>query len=220
MGIQFQKTDLVRLAFIHSSYRNENPEIKDDNERLEFLGDSVLGLAVTRYLFRKYPRSTEGELSRLKAKLVSTAVLNSVSNHLGFPDFVLLGKGEANSGGAGRKKLSANLFESFVGALYLDQGFESAEKFILDHLIEFAESPEKMESVKDFKTILQENCQKKFRSLPTYRLVKESGPDHEKTFIVSVKINEETSVEGTGRSKKFAEQDAARKMLRVLGIKG
>ncbi|WP_232224579.1 ribonuclease III [Leptospira fainei] len=217
LGIRFKKTELLELAFVHSSYQNESSEFEEDNERLEFLGDSVLGLVVARFLYRKYPHATEGELSRLKAKLVSTAVLNIVSNHLKLSDHVLLGKGEGQ--GSSQKKLSANLFESLIGAIYLDQGLEIAEKIILNHLIAFAENPEKMESVKDFKTLLQETCQRKFKLLPTYRLIQESGPDHAKTFLVSVRIRDKYEAEGTGRNKKFAEQDAARKMLKILGIK-
>ncbi|TGK18657.1 ribonuclease III [Leptospira fluminis] len=217
LGIRFKKIELLELAFVHSSYQNEHSEFEEDNERLEFLGDSVLGLVVARYLYGKYPKASEGELSRLKSKLVSTTVLNSISDQLGLSAHVLLGRGEGS--GSGQKKLGANLFEALIGAVYLDQGMEAAEKIILKNLIEFAENSEKLESVKDFKTLLQEVCQRKFKTLPTYRLLRESGPDHAKTFQVSVKIRDKYETEGIGKNKKFAEQDAARNMLRILGIK-
>ncbi|TGL51858.1 ribonuclease III [Leptospira wolffii] len=217
LGIRFRNQELLKTAFVHSSFRNENPEYEEHNERLEFLGDSVLGLVVSKYLFHKHPKASEGELSRKKAKLVSTAVLNALSDRLGLVEFVLLGKGEGQ--GSAQKKLGANLFESLVGALYLDQGMESAEKFILDHLIEFIKNSDTMQAATDYKTLLQEICQKKFKHLPTYRLLKESGPDHEKIFYVSVHIRDKYSAEGKGRNKKYAEQDAARQMLQILKIR-
>nr|WP_246048513.1 ribonuclease III [Leptospira sarikeiensis] len=202
---------------MHSSFRNENPEYKEDNERLEFLGDSVLGLVVAKYLYRTNPSASEGELSRQKATLVSTAVLNGLSEKLGLSPFVLLGKGEGQGGA--QKKLGANLFESLVGAIYLDQGMEAAEKFILKHLIDYIKTSDKIKEATDYKSTLQEICQKKFKLLPTYRLLKETGPDHEKTFYVSVSIRDKYTAEGKGKNKKFAEQDAAKQLLKVLKIK-
>ncbi|MCG6167297.1 ribonuclease III [Leptospira sanjuanensis] len=212
IGIKFSKLEYYNTAFIHSSYKNENPEILEDNERLEFLGDSVLGLVAARSLFQKYPKASEGELSRIKSRIVSTPILNSISEKLDLGEYLLLGKGEKNSQGKGRRKLSANLFESLVGAIYMDLGFEAAEKFILKHLIEFAENPEKEESVRDYKTQLQEYSQKHFKVLPIYRLKGESGPDHSKVFQVSVRIRDQWEASGTGVSKKAAEQNAAKEL--------
>ncbi len=217
LGIRFKNENLLKTAFVHSSFRNENPGYEEHNERLEFLGDSVLGLVIAKYLFHKHPKAAEGELSRKKAKLVSTAVLNALSERLGLADFVLLGKGEGQ--GTAQKKLGANLFESLVGAIYLDLGMETAEKFIIEHLIDFIKNSDTMQAATDYKTVLQETCQKKFKLLPIYRLLKEIGPDHEKTFYVSVEIRDKYSAEGQGRNKKYAEQDAAKQMLQLLKIK-
>lgn len=212
IGIKFSKVEYYNTAFIHSSYKNENQEILEDNERLEFLGDSVLGLVAARSLFRKYPKANEGELSRIKSRIVSTPILNSISEKLELSEYLLLGKGEKNSLGKGRRKLSANLFESLVGAIYLDQGFEIAERFILRHLSEFVENPEKEESVRDYKTQLQEYSQKHFKILPIYRTKSESGPDHAKTFQVVVRIRDQWEASGSGVSKKSAEQNAAKEL--------
>ncbi|TGK00063.1 ribonuclease III [Leptospira langatensis] len=217
LGIKFKNKSYLEIAFIHSSFKNENSGIKEHNERLEFLGDSVLGLVVAKYLFRTDPSASEGELSRQKAKLVSTTVLNGLSDKLGLIEFVLLGKGEGR--GDSQKKLGANLFESLVGAIYLDQGMEVAEEFIIKHLIGYIQHSDTIREATDFKSILQETCQKKFKLLPTYRLIQETGPDHEKTFYVNVSIRDKYSAEGQGRNKKFAEQDAARQMLKILKIK-
>ncbi|MDV6234579.1 ribonuclease III [Leptospira ellisii] len=213
IGIQFSDFEFYHIAFVHSSYKNETPEIAEDNERLEFLGDSVLGLVAARYLFKKHPLASEGELSRIKSRIVSTPILNSISEKLSLSEFLLLGKGESKSQGKGRRKLSANLFESLIGAIYLDLGFETVEKFILKHLIEFAENPEKVESVRDYKTQLQEYSQKHFKVLPVYRMKGESGPDHAKVFRVSVKIRDEWEALGSGVSKKAAEQNAAKELF-------
>ncbi|XDD49306.1 ribonuclease III [Leptospira sp. WS92.C1] len=212
LGIKFSNLEYYNTAFIHSSYKNENLDILEDNERLEFLGDSVVGLVAARYLFRHFPKATEGELSRIKSRIVSTPILNVISEDLALAEFLLLGKGEKSSQGKGRRKLSANLFESLVGALYLDLGFEVAEKFILKHLIEFAENPEKEESVRDYKTQLQEYAQKKYKVLPVYRMRGESGPDHAKVFQVVVKIRDHLEASGAGISKKAAEQNAAKEL--------
>ncbi|WP_439956996.1 ribonuclease III [Leptospira johnsonii] len=217
LGLRFNKPSYLEIAFVHSSYRNENPEYKEDNERLEFLGDSVLGLVVAKYLYRTNPSASEGELSRKKATLVSTAMLNGLSEKLELTSYVLLGKGEGQ--GSAQKKLGANLFESLVGAVYLDQGMEAAEKFILEHLIDYVKNSDKVREATDYKSILQEICQKKFKLLPSYRLLKEIGPDHEKTFYVSVSIRDKHSAEGKGKNKKFAEQDAAKQLLKALKIK-
>ncbi|PJZ53109.1 ribonuclease III [Leptospira adleri] len=212
ISVKFSNLEFYNTAFIHSSYKNENPEISEDNERLEFLGDSVLGLVAARYLFQNYPKASEGELSRIKSRIVSTPILNTISEKLGLSEYLLLGKGEASSQGKGRRKLSANLFESLVGAIYLDLGFEASEKFILKHLIEFAENPEKEESVRDYKTQLQEYSQKNFKVLPVYRMKGESGPDHAKVFQVSVRIRDQWEASGSGVSKKAAEQNAAKEL--------
>ncbi|EMJ91668.1 ribonuclease III [Leptospira alstonii] len=212
IGIKFSKIEYYNTAFIHSSYKNENPEILEDNERLEFLGDSVLGLVAARSLFQKYPKASEGELSRIKSRIVSTPILNSIAEKLELGEYLLLGKGEKSSQGKGRRKLSANLFESLIGAIYLDQGFDVAEKFIVQYLSEFAENPEKEESVRDYKTQLQEYSQKHFKVLPVYRIQGESGPDHSKVFQVGVRIRDQWEASGSGVSKKAAEQNAAREL--------
>ncbi|ASV11097.1 ribonuclease III [Leptospira santarosai] len=213
IGIKFSKIEYYNTAFTHSSYKNENPDIFEDNERLEFLGDSILGLVAARSLFQKYRKANEGELSRIKSRIVSTPILNSIAEKLNLGEYLLLGKGEKNSQGKGRRKLAANLFESLVGAIYLDRGFEVAEKFIIQHLLEFVENPDMEESVRDYKTQLQEYSQKHFKSLPVYRIKGESGPDHSKMFQVSVRIRDKWEANGYGASKKTAEQNAAKELF-------
>lgn len=207
LGLQFHSPALLKQAFTHASYRNEHrkPALQD-NERLEFLGDAVLELVVSDHLYRTQPLLPEGELTRLRAAMVCEPALVRFAKRLSFEQFVRLGKGEERSGGRNRPALLADVFEAFIGALYLDQGIEAARKFISEHVIpQFELEPSQM----DFKTKLQEWVQQNLGKDLRYEVVEERGPAHAREFSVIVKVGGETMGSGEGRSKKEAEQRAA-----------
>lgn len=207
LGIQFHSPALLKQAFTHASYRNEHrkPALQD-NERLEFLGDAVLELVVSDHLYRTQPLLPEGELTRLRAAMVCEPALVRFAKRLSFEQYVRLGKGEERSGGRNRPALLADVFEAFIGALYLDQGLEAARKFISEHVIpQFEMEPGQM----DFKTKLQEWVQQNLGQELRYEVVEERGPAHAREFSVIVKVGGETMGSGEGRSKKEAEQRAA-----------
>ena len=219
LNIEFCNKDLLMQAFCHRSYLNENSDIKiENNERLEFLGDAVLELIVTEYLYKNY-NNPEGEMTNWRAALVNSQSLSSISSELGFDDYLLLSKGEAKDTGKARQFILANTFESFLGSLYLDQGFEKCREFVTKHLIK--ELPKILEdgSYKDAKSSFQEKAQEKVGITPIYKVVKEWGPDHEKTFILGVFLDQELVAEGEGSSKQEAEEKAAEKALEVKNWK-
>jgi len=214
---QFTSLELLDQAFTHRSYAHESPSLEGDNERLEFLGDSILGLVVAEYLYQAFPKATEGTLAKLKGKLVSTPVLAKLSGLYGFPEVLLLSKGE---GRQGRKNpnIQADSFEAFLGALYLDQGKEACQAFLLPHLQKNHDLLESLESTRDHKSLVQEYCQKRWKQVPTYQVLQESGPDHKKEFLVQITHPQGLSYLGRGTNKKQAEQEAARQACLDLGI--
>ncbi len=211
--LNFQNYQLLDEAFTHKSYYNENPDIKFHNERLEFLGDSVLGLIISKNLFLKYRYFSEGELSKSKSDLVSGKSLSKICNHLGIIKYLRLGKGEILNQGYSNKSTLENLLEAFIGAIYLDQGLEMTEKFILE-IFEIKKAGKKD---KDYGSILQEYTQKEFQSLPIYTIESESGPDHEKKFRIKVEIETKQFEYGEGTSKQIAKLDSAKKLLIKIG---
>lgn len=217
LGLPFRNPELLRQAFTHSSYVNEHRMTASrDNERLEFLGDAVLELTVSEYLYAKFPERTEGELTKQRASIVCEPSLVQFAEALSFGQYVLLGKGEEMTGGRTRPALLADVFESFIGALYLDQGLEQVQRFLGQHMFPHI-AWEGRSQTADYKTQLQELVQQQGASYLEYRIVDERGPAHEKEFISQVWMGEDMLGEGAGRSKKEAEQQAAAMALSRLG---
>ncbi|HVU06805.1 MAG TPA: ribonuclease III [Candidatus Paceibacterota bacterium] len=217
-GVVFKDKALLRQAFTHRSYINENKNTRlEHNERLEFLGDAVLELVVTDFLYRKYPTNPEGELTTYRSALVNAVTLSEVASNLAMNDFLLLSKGEAKDNGRARQYILANTFEAVVGAIYLDQGYDVAKQFIEKHIFIFADVMIARGNLVDAKSMFQERAQEKTGVTPSYKLVRESGPDHDKSFTVGVMIGKEQVATGEGKSKQEAEQNAA---LRALEAKG
>lgn len=217
IGIAFKHQDLLVQAFTHRSYLNEDPTFRlDQNERLEFLGDAVLELIVTEYLYNTYP-NPEGELTNWRAALVNSTMLAKVATDLGMNEYLLLSKGEAKDVGRARQYILANAFEALIGALYLDRGYEKTRDFIRAHLL--GELPHIIEAhlYKDPKSRFQEEAQDRVSVTPNYRVTREWGPDHAKHFLIGVFLGEEFVAEGEGPSKQLAEQEAARNALEKKG---
>jgi ribonuclease-3 len=209
-GIRFRRLDLLDLSLCHRSYVNETPELIDNNERLEFLGDSVLGMVVADYLFRLLPDRPEGDLARIKSHVVSENTLAAIALNLGVDSIVHVGKGEELSGGRTKKALLSDSLEAVIGAWYLDAGYEKVSRFILKFLKEPIDTVLADRHRKDYKTLLQEVVQKRFHSYPRYILDRKTGPDHQRTYWMNVLINGEVYGPGSGGNKKAAEQEAAR----------
>lgn len=221
LGYFFRKTDLLREALTHKSYLNELRTTEknrpaQDNERLEFLGDAVLDLAISEHLILLYPLSTEGDLSKMKARIVSEVTLARVAKRLGIGEFLLLGKGEERTRGREKPSILADSLEALIAAVYQDGGFEIARTVILRIFEEEIHGLDQRREDVDYKTELQECCQRDFDVLPTYRVLRESGPDHQKLFEVELTIKDEVYGIGRGRSKKEAEQQAAKQALQKL----
>lgn len=217
-GVVFKDKNLLKQAFIHRSYINENPGLSlSHNERLEFLGDAVLELAVTDHLFKVYPDKTEGDLTSLRSALVNSITLSDVAKELGMNDFLLLSKGEAKGNGKARQYILANTFEAFTGALYLDQGYKKAEKFIASVIFGRLDEIVSKRLWKDAKSLVQEKAQEILSVTPSYEVLREVGPDHDKQFSVGIFFEKELIAEGDGQSKQEAEQKAAEKALEVKG---
>ncbi len=217
LNIQFKNPDLLENAFIHRSYLNETEDSTiTSNERLEFLGDAVIELIVSEYLFNKYPQRPEGELTAIRAALVRTESLAEEARQLDFGQYLQLSKGEEESGGREREYILANTFEAFTGALYLDQGYKQSKQFINQFLLEKTDAIVEKELYRDAKSLYQELTQEKFGVTPTYKLVSEKGPDHDKEFEMGVYINNKLIKTGTGNSKQAGEEEAARKALEQL----
>ncbi|CAI9386276.1 ribonuclease III [Niallia sp. Sow4_A1] len=216
IGIHFTDEKLLKQAFTHSSYVNEHRrKPHEDNERLEFLGDAVLELTVSKFLFKKFPMMSEGELTKLRAAIVCEPSLVSFANELSFGNYVLLGKGEEMTGGRTRPALLADVFEAFVGALYLDQGLDSVVVF-LEEVIFPKINNGAFSHVMDFKSQLQEYVQRDAVGTIEYKILLEKGPAHNREFISQVFLNNRELGTGMGRSKKEAEQQAAQKSLLML----
>lgn len=216
LDIKFNDISLLDLAFHHRSYANEHGIYLENNERLEFLGDSVLGIAVADYLYKTMHDHPEGDLAKIKSVVVSEITLSEIAVRIGVQKMLLLGKGEENSGGRAKKAILADATEAFFGALYLDSGFKVAEKLILKLLVPEIEKVWENRHHKDFKTLLQEYYQKKYKECPVYKLDKITGPDHERVFWVSVVLNGKVYGPETGKSKKEAEQAAAKKAWNTI----
>lgn len=216
LAYRFKNRDLLVLAFIHRSFFNENRElVKEHNERLEFLGDSVLGLIVSDFLYIHLPKHAEGELSHLRAHFVGATSCSTFLQKLNLADFVLLGKGEKMNQGRGRERILADLFEALVGAIYLDGGLLAAKDFIIGHFeIDLIESS--IEPQRNWKAELQDYSQKKYQKLPAYQVLDQTGPDHSKLFIIAVYVGDKEVGRGEGPSKKQAEQAAAENALGQL----
>lgn len=215
---RFNDANLLRQAFTHRSYLNEHRgETKGHNERLEFLGDAVLELVATRFLYDKFPGQDEGELTAYRAALVNAVTCAEVATEIGMNDYLLLSRGEAKDTGRARGILLANAFEALVGAIYLDQGLEAAEQFISEHLFPKIDEIIKKKLWQDAKSSLQEKAQEVEGVTPSYSVLKEWGPDHDKHFVVGVHIKAELVAQGEGKSKQDAEQAAARAALEARG---
>lgn len=213
----FKNQELLKNALAHSSYANEKKGSATSNERLEFLGDSVLSIIVSDYIYKNFPNLPEGQLTRLRASLVCEKTLCEFSKKLEVGDFLLLGKGERANGGAARPSILADAFEAILAAIYLDGGMEPAQKHVL-RFIKSELSHLEHENFKDYKTELQEIIQRNPEEKLTYVLTGETGPDHDKCFTVEVHLNSNVIGEGSGHSKKNAEQAAAKKALELMGI--
>jgi ribonuclease-3 len=218
LDLKFKNKDFLIQAFTHRSYLNENPDFYlSHNERLEFLGDAVLELVVTEYLYQKYPEKSEGELTNWRAALVNAKMLSNLAQELDFNDFLLLSRGEEKEMGKARQYILANAFEAFIGAIYLDQGYKPCQEFIKKYLLK--KLPEIIEKglFKDVKSRFQEEAQERVKITPSYKVLDEWGPDHAKHFIVGVFLGNELIAKGEGSSKQEAEEEAAQNALEVKG---
>lgn len=218
IGFVFKDKKLFVLAFVHRSFFNEHRDLLEQhNERLEFLGDSVLGLIISDYLYRQLPKEPEGQLSHLRSQIVEAGRCVQFVHQLGIAEYVLLGRGEKMNDGRGRETILADLFEALIGAIYLDEGLEAVKRFFFDHfhneIAQLLSDP-----MRNWKAELQDYSQKKYQKPPVYKVLKESGPDHSKVFHVVALIDEQEVGEGIGSSKKEAEQAAAQNALGKLGV--
>lgn len=221
IDIIFDNKDLLKKALMHRSYLNEHKNLKvESNEKLEFLGDSVLSLITSSYLFKKYPEYAEGEYTDIKASLVKAESLTDAAVKLELGNYIFLSKGENKSGGRVNKNILADCFEALIGAIFLDKGFNRAYKFTLDYLIE-----DKLGEIiakklyYSSKSKLQEIMQQKFKTTPDYKLIKETGPDHKRIFNIAIFFKGKKLTEGIGMTKKQAEEQSAYKALKKLKLK-
>lgn len=218
VGVAFNDLQLLRQAFTHRSYLNEHRgELLGHNERLEFLGDAVLELIATHFLYEKFPDKPEGELTAYRAALVNAVTCAQVAQELGMNDYLLLSRGEAKDTGRARGVLLANAFEALIGAIYLDQGYDAAKQFIEERLLPKLDDILRGKLWQDAKSALQERAQEHEGQTPRYAVLEESGPDHDRHFTVGVYLGESLAGEGEGKSKQEAEQSAARAALEKKG---
>jgi ribonuclease-3 len=215
IGYKFNNIKILEESLTHSSYSNEDKAYnKVNNERLEFLGDAVLSISVSRYIFDEFPDYPEGDLTKLRAQVVCEDTLSLVAANLNLGKYLLLGKGEESSGGRERKSILADAVEAVIAAIYLDGGYKQAEKFVLNNLTEYIKLAVKGKIITDFKSYLQEYYQSKSQSCKIrYVVTKEEGPDHDKVFHVNVMVNKNVAGKGVGKNKKIAEQNAAKDAL-------
>ena len=212
IGVEFKDETLLVTAFIHRSYLNESSDYKEHNERLEFLGDAVLELVVTEYLYKNYP-NPEGDLTNWRSALVKTETISDASRDLVFENYLFMSRGESKSKGRARQLILANCFEAVIGAIYMDKGYEAAKKFISENLIRrLSEIIEKKLYI-DPKSRLQELAQRKESITPKYEVLSEKGPDHNRVFTVGVFVGEKMIGQGEGLSKQLAQQEAAQNAL-------
>jgi len=218
IGINFRDKDLLRQAFTHRSFLNEHKNLKGKhNERLEFLGDAVLELVITHYLYDKYPDKNEGDLTSIRSALVNATTCAEVAKKLEVNDYLLLSRGESKDVGRARQYILANALEAIIGAIYIDLGYEKARDFVLEHITSLTEKIVKEKLWVDAKSKFQEKAQDIIGVTPSYKTTKEVGPDHDKKFVVAVSIGDELVAEGEGDSKQDAEQSAARHALKEKG---
>jgi ribonuclease-3 len=209
-GVRFRELEFLNQAFTHRSFANELGESAENNERLEFLGDSVLGLAVSEYLYTSLPDQPEGELARIKSFVVSEASLSEIARKLRVDNYILIGRGEEYSGGRSKKAILADCLEAIIGAYYLDSGFQPSRLFVHRLLIPEINKVLENRHAKDYKTLLQEYVQKRMKTYPRYKVVQKTGPDHDRTFWIEVHVGDRSFGAGKGKNKKEAEQEAAR----------
>lgn len=219
LNYKFKKKTILKEALTHSSFHNKNLNDKiTSNERLEFLGDSVLELIVSEYLYLKLLSFSEGKLTKIKSIIVSKPTLTKWANSISLGKYIILGKGEDLTGGRNKSSILSSCFEALLGAIYLDSGFKKVKKYILSFLNEEIKTIESGNYIEDYKTLLQEISQKKMKCLPEYYLLKEKGPDHKKKFCIEVRLKEIAYGIGLGDNKKEAEQQAAQNALKKLKI--
>lgn len=219
--VKFKEKSLLNNSLVHRSYVNESGNGKiEDNERLEYLGDSVLGLIINEYIYNRFYDYPEGDLAKIKSAVVSETTLAKIARELNLGSFLLMGKGEELSGGRDRTSILANSFEALIGAVYLDSGLKNCRKFVLSLLKKDIERIDSMTYLRDPKTTLQEYVQKKYRERPVYEVVEETGPDHRKEFIVRLIIDGKEAARGRGSSKRKAEMYAAETVLKMINEKG
>lgn len=218
VGHEFKDESLLLRALTHTSYTNERRDYHLENyERLEFLGDAILGMLCGEYVYMQFPAMSEGDLTRLRASIVCEKSLLIFARRLNLGDYMVLGNGEIATGGRQRASVLADMVEAILAAIYLDGGIECAKEFIMPYIIEKANETVSLEHPLDYKTELQEIIQKSRQETLTYRVVNETGPDHNKCYTVELLINSNVIASGVGRSKKSAEQDAARLALELMG---
>ena len=218
LNIKFSNLNLLELAFTHRSVTNEHDEKHANNERLEFLGDSVLGMVTASYLYETLTETPEGDLAKIKSTVVSEHTLAPIALSIGIDKMLILGRGEEKSGGRSKRAILADAVEAVIGAYYLDSGYKAAEKLVLSFMIPEVKKVLEDKGEKDFKTLLQEAHQKKYKTCPIYELVKEEGPDHNRTFWIKVHLKNATYGPEEGKSKKEAEQNVAKKAWQELFV--
>ena len=220
IGISFNDEKILFHALRHTSYVNEKARFKNklllSNERLEFLGDSVVGLVIVEYLFKHFDQNTEGDLAKAKSVLASETILAKAARQISLGDFIFMGHGEMISGGKDRDSLLADAFEALCAAIYIDQGLERVRPFIIEHIFKYIDGVMQDSLLLDYKTKLQEMTQSKLKRLPEYKLIDAIGPSHDPEFIVACLIEEKKCGEGRGKSKKEAEQKAAKEAIDYL----
>lgn len=218
IGVVCKNMRVMETAFTHRSYVNEHRgEVSEHNERLEFLGDAVLELVVTRFLYETYPQKAEGDLTAYRAALVNTNTISGAATRLGMNDCLFLSRGEARDTGRARQYILANAFEAVIGALYIDQGYDVAQKFIEQNIFPLVEDVVRKRLWQDSKSRFQEEAQERVSITPSYMLLNENGPDHDKQFTVGAFLGEQLIARGQGKSKQEAEQVAAQAALEEKG---
>ncbi len=213
---EFKNEEIKKLVFTHRSYLNENKEVQQSNERLEFLGDSILSFIVSSHIYSQHPNIKEGDLTSLRSVLTNTQTLYLVADSLGLGNLLTMSKGEEDGGGRTNKTILANTYEAVVGGLYLDQGIDAARAFITQTILDNANEFVGTQGLKDAKSMLQEYMQEKFKVSPDYKILEEQGPDHDKNYTSGVFLNGELIAKGIGHSKQEAEKDAAQKAMEAM----
>ncbi len=216
LDLKVDDEHLIQNAFVHRSYLNESKEFAQSNERLEYLGDAVLELATSHFLYNTYPDFQEGMLTNLRAALVRTESLGDTAEALGFAKLLLMSKGEEATGGRQNRSILADTFEAFLGAIYLDQGYPACVGILTQHLFAKADVVLKSATYKDNKSLLQEIAQSRYKATPLYNLLSEAGPDHDKEFVMVVSIANQLYSQGSGKSKQAAQEDAAKNTLEMI----